>query len=68
MDQMVVDVGDLHVRAGDIAVMLGPGGQGEPTALDWAAWADTNPHDILTGIGPRVPRTYRPATRARRSR
>jgi alanine racemase len=61
MDQMVVDVGDLHVRPGDIAVMLGPGTDGEPTALDWARWAGTNAHDILTGIGARVPRTYRPA-------
>jgi alanine racemase len=25
MDQIVVDVGDLPARAGDIAVMLGPG-------------------------------------------
>jgi len=61
MDQIVVDVGDLRVRAGDVAVMLGPGGNGEPTAREWAEWAGTNPHDILTGIGARLPRLYEPA-------
>ena len=60
MDQVVVDVGDLRTRPGDIAVMVGPGTNGEPTALEWAAWAGTNPHDILTGIGARLPRRYEP--------
>ena len=61
MDQVVVDVGDLPVRVGDPVVMFGPGTQGEPTAAEWAQWADTNPHDILTGIGSRLPRRYTPA-------
>jgi alanine racemase len=60
MDQVVLDVGDLPVRAGDIAVMFGPGTHGEPTAADWAGWAGTNPNDILTGIGMRVLRRYDP--------
>jgi alanine racemase len=58
MDGVVVDAGDLPVRPGDIAVMFGPGTAGEPTAADWAHWADTNPHEILTGIGPHVVRRY----------
>ena len=58
MDQVVLDVGDLPVQAGDVAVMFGPGTEGEPTAHDWARWAKTNPNDILTGIGARVPRRY----------
>ncbi|WP_211303770.1 alanine racemase [Pseudosporangium ferrugineum] len=58
MDQVVLDVGDLPVRAGDWAVMLGPGDLGEPTAAEWAEWAGTNPHEILTGIGARVRRRY----------
>lgn len=61
MDQIVVDVGDLHTRPGDIAVMLGPGTHGEPAAAEWAEWAATNPHEILTGIGARLPRRYGPA-------
>jgi len=60
MDQIVVDVGELRTRAGDIAVMFGPGTNGEPTAAEWAQWAGTNPHDILTGIGARLPRRYGP--------
>jgi alanine racemase len=58
MDQVVLDVGDLPVRAGDRAVMFGPGDDGEPTVAEWADWAGTIPHEILTGIGPRVPRMY----------
>jgi len=58
MDQIVVDVGDLRTRPGDVAVMFGPGTNGEPTAAEWAQWAGTNPHDILTGIGARLPRLY----------
>lgn len=27
-----------------------------PTAADWAAWAGTNPHEILTGLGGRIAR------------
>ena len=58
MDQFVVDAGDLPVRLGDEVVLFGPGDAGEPTVEDWAAWAQTNPHEILTGIGARVPRRY----------
>jgi alanine racemase len=58
MDQVVLDVGDLPVQPGDVAVMFGPGTEGEPTAREWAQWADTNPNDILTGIGARVTRRY----------
>ena len=60
MDQCVVDVGDLPVRVGDTAVVFGAGDDGEPTVVDWAGWADTNPHEVLTGVGPRVERQYRP--------
>jgi alanine racemase len=56
MDQCVVDAGDLPVRAGDQVTLFGPGRDGEPTVAEWASWAGTNPHEILTGIGPRVPR------------
>jgi alanine racemase len=58
MDQVVLDVGELPVSPGDWAVMFGPGDDGEPTVAEWADWAGTNPHEILTGIGPRVPRRY----------
>ena len=62
MDQFVVDVGDLPVVAGDEVVLFGPGDDGEPTAEDWAAVIGTINYEIVTRIGPRVPRRYVGAT------
>jgi alanine racemase len=57
MDQTVIDVTALPgVAPGDTATLLGPGDAGEPTPQDWARWAGTIPHDIVTGIGARVRR------------
>jgi alanine racemase len=56
MDQVVVDVGDEPVQPGETAILIGPGDGGEPTPADWADWAGTLPHEVVTGIGPRVAR------------
>ena len=56
MDQVVVDVGDRAPELGETAVVFGPGDSGEPTVAEWAAWADTIEHEIVTGIGARVTR------------
>ncbi|MCX5065547.1 alanine racemase [Micromonospora lupini] len=64
MDQCVVDAGDLPVAIGDPVVVLGPARDdttatvGPPTVAEWASWAGTNPHEILTGIGARVGRDH----------
>jgi alanine racemase len=59
MDQFVLDCGDDPVSAGDVAVVLGPGDDGEPTADDWAAACDTINYEIVTRMGgSRVPRVY----------
>jgi alanine racemase len=58
MDQFVVDVGDDPTRAGDLAVLFGPGRDGEPTAQDWADALGTIHYEVVTRIGPRVTRTY----------
>jgi alanine racemase len=58
MDQFVVDVGDLDIAAGDDVVLFGPGDNGEPTAEDWAQALGTINYEIVTRIGPRVPRIY----------
>lgn len=58
MDQLVVDVGDLPVEAGDEVVLFGPGDDGEPTAQDWADAVGTISYEIVTRFGPRVPRVY----------
>jgi alanine racemase len=58
MDQFVVDVGDDGIRAGDLAVLFGPGRDGEPTAQDWADALGTIHYEVVTRIGPRVRRSY----------
>jgi alanine racemase len=58
MDQFVVDVDDGEVKAGDLAVLFGPGRDGEPTAQDWADALGTIHYEVVTRIGPRVTRTY----------
>lgn len=54
MDQIVVDVGDSDVRAGDRAVLFGDPRRGVPSADEWATAAGTINYDIVTGIGGRV--------------
>jgi alanine racemase len=59
MDQFVVDLGEqAKAEPGDGVVLFGSGDQGEPTAADWAAWCGTIGYEIVTRIGPRVPRRY----------
>ncbi len=54
MDQVVVDVGHSPVVPGDVALVFGPGDEGEPAVAEWAGWARTIEHEIVTGIGSRV--------------
>lgn len=65
MDQVVIDVGDLRVCPGDQVVVFGTGDDGGPTAADWATWAGTIEHEIVTGIGGRVERVTAPARASR---
>ena len=58
MDQVVIDVGNDVVMAGDEVLLFGDGRRGEPTAADWATACDTIDYEIVTRIGPRVPRRY----------
>ncbi|MEV8595748.1 alanine racemase [Streptomyces sp. NPDC052012] len=58
MDQFVVDLGGDEPPEGTEAVLFGPGDRGEPTAEDWAQAAGTIAYEIVTRIGPRVPRVY----------
>ena len=61
MDQFVVDLGpDSKAISGDWAVVFGDGRQGEYTADDWAVASLSINYEIVTRIGPRVPRIYAP--------
>lgn len=58
MDQFLVDVGDAEVAVGDEVVLFGDPAAGAPSADDWGDAADTIGYEIVTRVGPRVPRTY----------
>ena len=56
MDQTVIDLADTPAAPGDTVTLFGPGDRGEPTVAEWAGWADTIPHELVTRIGSRVGR------------
>ncbi|WP_378145235.1 alanine racemase [Cnuibacter sp. UC19_7] len=58
MDQFVVDVGDAEVAVGDEVVVFGEGDRGEPTAEEWAGYAQTIGDEIVARVGHRVDRLY----------
>lgn len=57
MDQIIIDTGAESFPHGTTATVFGPQGGHTPTIHEWARWAGTIPHTIVTGIGPRVRRT-----------
>lgn len=63
MDQFVVDLGkDSTAKAGEWVTVFGPGDDGEYTADDWGSASSSINYEIVTRIGPRVPRIYTPTT------
>jgi alanine racemase len=59
MDQFVVDLGAASTaESGDWVSVFGPGTGEEYTADDWASAAGSINYEIVTRIGPRVPRIY----------
>lgn len=54
MDMVMIDVRDLPVQLGDVATLFG----GALPLDDQAAVAGTNSYEMLTRVGPRVPRLY----------
>lgn len=59
MDQVMVDLGaDSGVDVGEPVVVFGRASRGEPTAAEWAEVCGTISYEIVTRMGPRVPRVY----------
>lgn len=54
MDHTMIDVGDLPVVIGDVATLFG----GLVTLDEQAALAGTVSYELLTALGPRLPRRY----------
>jgi alanine racemase len=46
------------LAVGDRVVLFGVGDAGEPTAEEWAGWAETIGDEIVAQVAPRVPRAY----------
>lgn len=63
MDQFLVDLGpgSPDVAEGDVAILFGPGTQGEPTAEDWADLLGSINYEVVTSPRGRITRTYREA-------
>ncbi|MEI9908058.1 MAG: alanine racemase [Actinomycetota bacterium] len=59
MDQFVVDLGkESAAKSGDWVTVFGDGSQGEYSADDWGAASQSINYEIVTRIGPRVPKIY----------
>ena len=59
MDQCVVDLGaGSTAKSGDWVSIFGTGTSGEYTADDWGDASGSINYEIVTRIGPRVPRIY----------
>ena len=59
MDQFVVDLGvTSNAKTGDEVIVFGDGSGDEYTVDEWAKAANTINYEIITRIGPRVPRIY----------
>jgi alanine racemase len=57
MDHLMVDAGDLPVAIGDTATLFG----GLIALEEQAALAGTISYELLTALGPRLPRRYSPS-------
>lgn len=65
MDMTVVDLTEVPgARAGDAATLIGRDGGDEITLDEVAAKVGTISYEVLTGLGPRLPRTYADGTQA----
>ena len=61
MDQVLVDLRPDPVTPGEVATVFGGDG---PDVAEWAEWAGTLEHEIVSGIGTRVRRKVRSPLRA----
>ena len=58
MDQFVIDIGDLDFSTSDEVVLFGDPARNEPDVEEWAKASQSIGYEIVTRLGPRVPRIY----------
>jgi len=54
----MVEIGDRPVNVGDVATMIGEAEGSRITLEEYAAWGDELHREVLTSLGPRLPRIY----------
>ena len=58
MDMAMVETGDAPVAVGDIATLIGAADGGRITLEEYATWSGELQREVLTSLGPRLPRVY----------
>jgi alanine racemase len=58
MDMTMVDVTAAACAPGDVATLIGDAPPDRLTVADVAATGELSPYELLTGLGPRLPRLY----------
>ncbi|HWC74008.1 MAG TPA: alanine racemase [Gemmatimonadales bacterium] len=58
MDMALVETGTVEVQVGDIATLVGEEAKQRITLGEFAAWSGELAHEVLTGLGTRLPRVY----------
>ena len=58
MDMALVESGTVEVQVGDVATLIGEDAKQRVTLAEFASWSGELAHEVLTGLGPRLPRSY----------
>jgi len=58
MDMALVETGTIEVQVGDIATIVGEDAKQRITLDEFAKWGAEVQHEVLTGLGQRLPRIY----------
>jgi len=58
MDMTLVETGAIEVQAGDVATLVGEEAKQRITLNEFAGWSGELPHELLVGLGARLPRMY----------
>jgi len=58
MDHTIIDIKDTKVKIGDEVVLIGKSGRERVSACELAKKGGTIPYEIVSRIGPRIPRVF----------
>jgi len=59
MDMTLVETGATEVQVGDVATIIGEEAKQRITLNEFATWSEAIPHEVLAGLGQRLPREYK---------